>query len=33
MLSSYHVKLVMCNVILVLLVFSGKITTQLRCGG
>ena len=33
MLSPYFAKLVTCDVILVLLVFSGKVTTQLRYGG
>jgi len=33
MLSPYLVKLVTRDVILVLLVFSGKVTTQFRCGG
>jgi len=33
MLSPYLVRLVTFDVMLALLVFSGKVTTQLRCGG
>jgi len=33
MLPPYLVKLVTFDVIQILLIFSGKVTTQLRCGG